>query len=255
MTMRRTARHLLLILSLALGWVHATHAAPADATVQKARDELQLQHYEQARAAAEQATKADPKDYRGHYYLAMAEVALGHAEAARAAVSKARQLAPDSAKAAVEKLAGMTKANEGSGSNASGKETFIKCALQNVLKENAETGFEIIKISETEISWWLKTEYRWVSYCKSSQAGEKRTCSMGEKIIRSERDQRNTTSASAMLFRDAITIDRTTGIYDSAGTVVMDYGNGESKEFMPLHYRGQCEVTSDPAASVPAAKF
>ncbi len=83
------------------------HAQSAnDAQVQQAKDLLSQERFIEALAAAKDATRIDGSDYRAHYYVAMAYMGLRQFDAAESEASDALTKAPDSARPAVEKLAG-----------------------------------------------------------------------------------------------------------------------------------------------------
>ena len=86
-------------------------AANYNSLVTKAREQLQDDRFIEALATARDAVRANAKDYKGHYYVAMACMGMGQFDDAIAAVNRARELAPQNAKPAVEKLAGAITAS------------------------------------------------------------------------------------------------------------------------------------------------
>lgn len=85
--------------------------------VNQAREQLQDERFIEALASAKDAVRANANDYKGYYYVAMAYMSLNRFDEAEVAVRRARSLAPDSAKAALEKLAGsINSRRQGAGS-------------------------------------------------------------------------------------------------------------------------------------------
>jgi formylglycine-generating enzyme required for sulfatase activity/tetratricopeptide (TPR) repeat protein len=72
--------------------------------ISQAREQLQNERFVEALASAKDAVRLNPEDFRGHYYLATAYMTLGRFEDAATAAARAKQLAPESSAAAVEKL-------------------------------------------------------------------------------------------------------------------------------------------------------
>lgn len=83
------------------------HAQSAnDAQVEQAKILLTQERFIEALAVAKDATRIDGSDYRAHYYVAMAYMGLRQFDAAETEANDALAKAPDSARPAVEKLAG-----------------------------------------------------------------------------------------------------------------------------------------------------
>ena len=98
-----TARSLILaclLLGSAPAW-----AADYASLVSQARTQLQNERYIEALAAAKDAVRANPNDYKGHYYLAMAYLGMDRFDDAETAVKRAQTLVQDNARAGVQKLA------------------------------------------------------------------------------------------------------------------------------------------------------
>lgn len=89
-----------LMLSTAPAW-----AADYASLVSQARTQLQNERYVEGLAAAKDAVRANPNDYKGHYYVAMAYLGMDRFDDAEIAAKRAQSLAPQSAKVGVEKLA------------------------------------------------------------------------------------------------------------------------------------------------------
>lgn len=77
----------------------------AGGSVDEARQLLTQGRFIEALAAAQDAQRADPQNYQAFYYVAMAQMGLRQYDAAEAGAAAALRLAPESARAAVEKLA------------------------------------------------------------------------------------------------------------------------------------------------------
>lgn len=88
-----------LVLSTAPAW-----AADYTSLVGQAREQLQDERFVEALATAKDAVRANPNDYKGHYYVAMAYMGMNRLDDADAAVNLALGLAPANAKPGVEKL-------------------------------------------------------------------------------------------------------------------------------------------------------
>ncbi len=92
-------------------------AADYGSLVNQAREQLQDERFIEALASAKDAVRANANDYKGYYYVAMAYMSLNRFDEAETAVKRARSLAPDSAKAALEKLASsINSRRQGAGS-------------------------------------------------------------------------------------------------------------------------------------------
>lgn len=85
-------------------------AADYNSLVKQAHQQLQDERFIEGLATARDAVRANAKDYKGHYYVAMASMGMGRFDDAEAAVNRALELAPQNARPAVEKLAGAINA-------------------------------------------------------------------------------------------------------------------------------------------------
>jgi formylglycine-generating enzyme required for sulfatase activity len=107
----------LLLACLVLAGVTPVWAADYASLIGEAREQLQNEHFVEALAIAKDAVRANPNDYKGHYYVAMAYMGMDRFEDAEAAVTRSLSHAPESAKPGVEKLASAIKVRrQGSGS-------------------------------------------------------------------------------------------------------------------------------------------
>jgi tetratricopeptide (TPR) repeat protein len=79
-------------------------AANYDELILQARTLLEGGRVVDALATSTEATKLNPKGFKGHYYIAMALMSLGRLDDAADAAEQALFLVPDSERAAVEKL-------------------------------------------------------------------------------------------------------------------------------------------------------
>jgi tetratricopeptide (TPR) repeat protein len=105
------------ITSLAFCLSTAAWAADYGGLVNQAREQLQDERFIEALASAKDAVRANANDYKGYYYVAMSYMSLNRFDEAEVAVKRARSLAPDSAKAALEKLANsINSRRQGAGS-------------------------------------------------------------------------------------------------------------------------------------------
>jgi formylglycine-generating enzyme required for sulfatase activity len=105
--MPRTTPHPALTLPALLASLFlATGAWAADYTslVGQARELLQEDRIVEALAVAKDAVRANTNDYKGHYYVALAYLGMARFDEADEAAKRARALAPDSARAGVDKL-------------------------------------------------------------------------------------------------------------------------------------------------------
>lgn len=97
----------LLALALALMLAPAAHAADAEALIEQAKGQLQNDRFLDALASSREAARAAPGDYRSHYYVGLASLALARFDDATAAARQALALAPPASKSGVEKLLGV----------------------------------------------------------------------------------------------------------------------------------------------------
>lgn len=93
-----------LLAGLCLCLATAAWAADYASLVGQARDLLQEDRIVEALAVAKDAVRANDNDYKGHYYVALAYLGMGRFDEADEAARRARALAPDSARAGVDKL-------------------------------------------------------------------------------------------------------------------------------------------------------
>lgn len=75
-----------------------------DAQVEQAKQLIGEERFIEALAAAKDAARADPTDYRARYYVAMSYMGLRQYDQAEAEATAAESQAPEGAKAAVQKL-------------------------------------------------------------------------------------------------------------------------------------------------------
>ena len=237
-------------------------AAAETASLKAARDELQLQHFDKARAAAEQASKADPKDYRAYYYLAMAELGLGHQDLARAHVDKALALVPATARPSVEKLSGMITAQAAAASPAviisctfSGERRASYSAEPYVIAEKTD----IMKIGAGTFQWWNEASSTWVGERCPPVANASDAWSINASCEFNERVLGYTYEAHELgadtVHTDAVQINRLTGAYTQTAT--QTYGPNQPK--LPTlagvtikeTRSGSCRATRDPAEAKP----
>lgn len=95
------------LLALALAGAPAAHAADAEALIEQAKAQLQNDRFLDALASSREAARAAPGDYRSHYYVGLASLALARFDDATAAANQALALAPAASKPGVEKLLGV----------------------------------------------------------------------------------------------------------------------------------------------------
>lgn len=84
-------------------------ASPYDDLVSSAREHLEAARFKEGLESANKAVLVNPNDYKGHYYVAMANMSLDLFDEADAAASRSLNSAPVSAKAGVEKLSNAIK--------------------------------------------------------------------------------------------------------------------------------------------------
>ncbi len=96
-------RKFYLLLTFSLMSVSAI-SAPVDDLTNQARHLLEAGDGKAALIAATKAVVISPNHYKGYYYVAMAKLALNDLPGAQLAVTKSLNVAPESAKAGVEKL-------------------------------------------------------------------------------------------------------------------------------------------------------
>ncbi|MDO8370021.1 MAG: SUMF1/EgtB/PvdO family nonheme iron enzyme [Candidatus Nitrotoga sp.] len=107
----------LLLVCLILASVTPAWAADYASLIGEAREQLQNERFVEALATAKDAVRANPSDYKGHYYVAMAYMGMDRFDDAEAAVTRSLSHAPESAKPGVEKLASAIKVRrQGTGS-------------------------------------------------------------------------------------------------------------------------------------------
>lgn len=101
----RRARRYLAVAALLLAAGQLSAQAPAnDGALATSKQALGEGRFIEALAAAKDAARIDDGDHRAHYYIALAYMSLKQFDAAEGAASRALQLAPESARPAVEKL-------------------------------------------------------------------------------------------------------------------------------------------------------
>lgn len=107
----------LLYVCLVLAGITPVWAADYASLVSEAREQLQNERFVEALATAKDAVRANPNDYKGHYYVAMAYMGLDRFDDAEAAVTRSLSHAPESAMPGVQKLASAIKVRrQGTGS-------------------------------------------------------------------------------------------------------------------------------------------
>lgn len=99
------------LFALLIGFPDA-RAADYDGLITQARILLEGGGVENALTASNEAVKLNPAGFKGHYYVAMALMSLGRFDEAQAAAAQALTLAPESGRAAVEKLRDSVKARK-----------------------------------------------------------------------------------------------------------------------------------------------
>jgi tetratricopeptide (TPR) repeat protein len=126
----RPPRPVRTLAALLAGLCLATAAWAADyaSLVGQARDLLQEDRIVEALAVAKDAVRANANDYKGHYYVALAYLGMGRFDEADEAARRARALAPDSARAGVDKLVASIQSRR-QGVNADSKLTHFPSDL------------------------------------------------------------------------------------------------------------------------------
>lgn len=264
----------------------ATPAWAADyaSLITQAREQLQNERFTEALATAKEAVQAKPKDYKGHYYVAMAQMSLGQFDDAEAEVATALSQAPKSAKPAIEKLAktikansksvDATKTNPKSEDQSASKEIFLACKgsgerkIEYVNLPTQPVNHEaIFKIKDRSINEWDSQEGLWdADMCSSQprkflkkQAGlhYKSTCDFNISSIVIEQaydyqpseDGIINTKNKIIKSKDGWVINRKTGAYD-----YHDYAtSGPEKNLsflMSESMKGACKPIADPSRGV-----
>ncbi|MBU1374524.1 MAG: hypothetical protein KKE02_01625 [Alphaproteobacteria bacterium] len=94
-----------IVVTLALAFASGPAWSQANnAQVDQAKQLIGEERFVEALAAAKDAARADPADYRARYYVAMSYMGLRQFDQAEAEATAAEAQAPESAKAAVQKL-------------------------------------------------------------------------------------------------------------------------------------------------------
>jgi tetratricopeptide (TPR) repeat protein len=162
--LQKTRRSNLVALSffaaLAIGPVASAVSFPAFAqqseaanALERAKVAVSAGDYPAALAAAREAERADPGDYRAKYYLAMSLYGLGQFNAAREASEKAYATAPQSARPRITQL----RAKIDAGVDTGGKLTEAEEALREGLHAKAGRLFaEVWAADKTQVDAALK---------------------------------------------------------------------------------------------------
>ena len=259
----RLVRQAALALGLAALLADPALAASAEASVKLARDELEQQHFDKGRAAAEQATAADSKDYRGFYYLAMAELGLGHQDLARTAVDKALTLAPASARSGVVKLSKMIGAASTAKANAA-PAVVVSCTYMstfssssNPKEDTPSEHSELFKIEGQSFSYWDEKLSLWKPFACPMKVNEgwtvENSCEVNERTFGFNKKESDSQSDSA--HSDTLLINRLTGA--SEWKSLSEYGAKQPKypglanTFFKITRIGSCRAARDPAEAKP----
>ena len=106
MTLRPQGRLSVLLLTICLVLSSAITVRPADfiSLIRQSREQSQNDQFVEALASAQDAVRANAKDYKGYYYVAVAYLGMGSFNEAETAAASSLQLAPASFKPGVERL-------------------------------------------------------------------------------------------------------------------------------------------------------
>jgi hypothetical protein len=137
----------------------ATPAIAADNTSQiaEAKQMLMSERYVEALAAAKDALRADPSDFRGEYYVAMALMGLGQLDEAETAAKRSLSMAPEISRASVQKLIGsiaslrtgsghLSAAEEALAEGLTGKAARLYSEAWNAGKNNPELALKAAEL-------------------------------------------------------------------------------------------------------------
>ncbi|MDD5716340.1 MAG: hypothetical protein PHW64_00930 [Sulfuricurvum sp.] len=92
-------------LSFMVGSLNFVYAADYETLITQARDQLGSNQPSEALKAADEAVLANPTDYKGYYYTALAYISIGKLDNAELALNKAKVLVPAGNKGEIEKVA------------------------------------------------------------------------------------------------------------------------------------------------------
>ncbi len=239
-----------LALAFLLATIGATaRAADYDSAIAQARDNVQKSQYTPALAAARRARAMNPKDFRSYYYEAMSLLGLNRRAEAQQAVQAARERAPASAKAALDKLADMVTDNPPQVAKevapASGA-VFVSCTY--VTTRDGESGREntqVFRLERGNFREWTGSEWSANQCIFSNYITDSKSEGISHKC---EMDETRFLLASTYTFKETLRItenwstSRMTGNY-SGGQVM----RGEvitSEKFAS----GACRAVPDPSA-------
>ena len=106
-----------LVAGVCLLWSLNAHANTYPELVDAAREQIRTEQFVAGLASAKDAVRANPSDYKGHYYVALALMGLGRFDDAQPEADMALALTPPTARGDVEKLILVIKNRRGFANN------------------------------------------------------------------------------------------------------------------------------------------
>jgi tetratricopeptide (TPR) repeat protein len=258
----------LLLVCLVLSSVTPVWAADYDSLVSQARKQLENEQFAEALATAKAAVSKKPKDYKGHYYAAMAHMSLGQFDEADAEVTTALSQAPKSAKPAVEKLVsaikdgrkgadmGIAKKKEAVNSEDKkvDKDIFLECSgikntsifhSQHVTEKDKQEKFVLVlKINNDTISVWTSTSF--AKTCSKKEKSKSVACFIDDESFYSRDIFESRDSDSKSVLTRTIKIDRRSGLFEFRDSYRVDYDDGSSRSKTDVVKDGACVPCSEP---------
>ena len=241
----------LVALSMSYVW-----AADYESLITQARKQLEGAQFSAALNTANDSVRANPSDYRGHYYVAMAQMSLGQISEAEAAVARSLKLAPPNAKAGVERLASAIRSSKKAPDQSTTSETFLKCSGTKTTRVTSlgkltEPIAATYKIGNNSISEWDESKIKWRgNMCEKVRDKGIRytynTCDLNENFyswrMSWETDEKGYLSKRS----DGIKINRKTAEWASFWTVT-DIEPEKGETVLLVQSEGTCQVTPDPS--------
>ncbi len=114
-----------LVASTCLLWSLGCSASTYPEMVDAAREQIRTEQFVAGLASAKDAVRANPSDYKGHYYVALALMGLGRFEDAQPAAELALTLTPPTTRGDVEKLVQVIKNRRGFSNSLQQAETAV----------------------------------------------------------------------------------------------------------------------------------
>ena len=236
----------LVALSMSYVW-----AADYESLITQARKQLEGAQFSAALNTANDSVRANPSDYRGHYYVAMAQMSLGQISEAEAAVARSLKLAPPNAKAGVERLASAIRSSKKAPDQSTTSETFLKCSGTRTIDKRTGPHSATYKIGNNSISRWDERNIKWgQNLCEKVRDKdikyEYNTCDLNENFyswrMSSETDLQQFLSEDTV----EIKINRKTAEWSRESTIRY-IEPGKKDRVMSSDTRGTCQITPDPS--------